>query len=137
MFKMSFLICQLFVLAITAPVFFKKFSSLENGVMTMEQNINSFAEKEFHTVSLKFDWHCLLCHYTVTSTRKLSSSHKSQEYIIKIIYGICKSLHIEDDRVCKGVVQEFKVRKIKFHFSSSCIFYILKLIKYNLFLNFL
>lgn len=109
MFKILSLICQLFVLAITAPVFFKKFSSLENGVMTMEQNINSFAEKEFHTVSsLKFDWHCLLCHYTVTSTRKLSSSHKSQEYIIKIIYGICKSLHIEDDRVCKGVVQEFK-----------------------------
>ncbi|CAE1328362.1 unnamed protein product [Acanthosepion pharaonis] len=25
-----------------------------------------------------------------------------------MIYGICKSLHIEDDRVCKGVVQEFK-----------------------------
>lgn len=110
-FPWLFIACQLFVLAITAPVFFKRFDNpLENGVIRMEQDINSFADEELQTFSYNLKWnlHCSVCHYTVSATRKFSSGHKSQAFIMKFIYKICRTFHIEDEKVCKGVVKEFQ-----------------------------
>ena len=52
---------------------------------------------------------CDICTVFVHGLRALVNRQASEEEIIKFAEEVCKTFKIEDNRVCQGVVQMFKV----------------------------
>ena len=68
------------------------------------QNIYNFVQKS----AFGSFWICGACKLGVTLLQTYVKQHKSKDKIASLITKFCISLKIEDERVCRGIVQEFK-----------------------------
>ena len=53
---------------------------------------------------------CYFCKAATFIVQQLLMLEKSQDEVAKVVTAVCKTLNIEDDRVCDSIVQVFKVR---------------------------